>query len=182
MGSQCGNIHFQQLSLSHLCGKGIFSQSQLPVKTLLWCLYSPHVQWHACLNICVHVKYHKHWQPYHCLDPHTQKILHSLIGVGSAALAAAVIYPGKVTQIPRWRQRIKTTTTTTTKVERKKKKKKNEQCDMFYSVCQNWKLCLPHRIDLTNLEKLYLYLKMTNIYFITIPVFCGKGMCKINIT
>ena len=38
----------------------------------------------------------KRWQPYCCLD---RKILHTLTGIGSAALAAAVPYQGKATQI-----------------------------------------------------------------------------------
>ena len=50
----------------------------------------------ACINICVHVKNLKHGQPYHCLDT---QIMHTLIGMGSAALAAAVPYPGKATRI-----------------------------------------------------------------------------------
>ena len=50
----------------------------------------------AFIIICAHVKNPKHWQPYHCLDT---KILHTLIGMGSAALVADVPYPGKVTRI-----------------------------------------------------------------------------------
>ena len=43
----------------------------------------------ACIDICVHIKNPKHWQPCHCLD--TQKyVLHMLAGTGSAALAAYV--------------------------------------------------------------------------------------------
>ena len=42
-----------------------------------------------CIDICVHIKNPKHWQPCHCLD--TQKyVLHMLAGTGSAALAAYV--------------------------------------------------------------------------------------------
>ena len=41
----------------------------------------------ACINICVHVINPKHGQPYHCLDI---RMLHTLIGVGGAALVAAV--------------------------------------------------------------------------------------------
>ena len=40
------------------CGKGFFSHSQLFVQTL--CAV-------ACVNFCVHIKNHKHWQPYFCL-------------------------------------------------------------------------------------------------------------------
>ena len=43
------------------CSKGFFSQSQLPVQTLLWCPYSPCVQSHSSTS--VHVKNPKHWQP-----------------------------------------------------------------------------------------------------------------------
>ena len=43
----------------------------------------------ACSNICANVKNSKHWQPSH-LHGHV-KILHTLVGVGSAALAAAVL-------------------------------------------------------------------------------------------
>ena len=51
----------------------------------------------ACIKICVQVKNPKHRQPYHCCR-HT-KILHTLIGMGSAALAAALPYPGTATRI-----------------------------------------------------------------------------------
>ena len=57
----------------------------------------------ACINICADVKNPKHWQPYHCLD--IRKIVHTLIGMGSAALAAAVPYPGRATIIYRKGQR-----------------------------------------------------------------------------
>ena len=55
----------------------------------------------ACTNVCAHVKNPKHWEPYHT------KILHTLIGMGSAALATAVPNPGKATRISCKRQRIK---------------------------------------------------------------------------
>ena len=77
------------------CSKGFFSQSQLPVQTLFPCLYSPCVQMHvppsartlkiqtlAATPSCGHTK-----------------TLHTPIGMGSAALAAAVSYPGKATWI-----------------------------------------------------------------------------------
>ena len=51
----------------------------------------------SCINICAHIKNSMHWQSCHCLE--LQKILHTLIGMGSAALEAAVPYPGKATQI-----------------------------------------------------------------------------------
>ena len=42
----------------------------------------------TCINICAHVKSPQHWQPYQC--PNTNKILHTLVEMGSIALAAAV--------------------------------------------------------------------------------------------
>ena len=48
----------------------------------------------ACISICVLVKNPKHWQPYHCSD--TRKY-YTLVGMGSAALVAAVAYPVKAT-------------------------------------------------------------------------------------
>ena len=50
----------------------------------------------ACFNMCAHVKNPRHWQP----NPN-RKILHALTGMGGAALAAAVLYLGKATQISR---------------------------------------------------------------------------------
>ena len=49
----------------------------------------------ACINIRGHINNPKYWQLYHCSD--TGK--YTLIGMGSAALAAAVPYPGMMTQI-----------------------------------------------------------------------------------
>ena len=43
----------------------------------------------ARINMCVNVKNPKHWQPYQYSDTDT-KILHSLVGMGSAAFAAPV--------------------------------------------------------------------------------------------
>ena len=84
------------VGLSPQCSKGFFfAPSQLSVQTLtvsvqLQCAI-------ACISSCAHFKHPKLWQPYNCLD--TQKyctdILHTLIGMGSAALAAAVPYEGK---------------------------------------------------------------------------------------
>ena len=54
-------------SSSPRCGKGFFSQSQLPVQTLLRCPYSPLCAI-AFIDFCAHVKNPKAWQPYHCLD------------------------------------------------------------------------------------------------------------------
>ncbi len=97
------------VGLSPQCSKGFFfAPSQLSVQTLtvsvqLQCAI-------ACISSCAHFKHPKHWQPYNCLD--TQKyctdILHTLIGMGSAALAATVPYPGKMTRISRKGQRSNT--------------------------------------------------------------------------
>ena len=74
------------------CGKGLFSQSASCADSLTVSVQPPCAI--ACINICAYVKNPKHWQPYHCPDT---KILHTPIGMGSAALVAAVPYPGKVT-------------------------------------------------------------------------------------
>ena len=68
----------------HWCDKGFFSHSQLPVHTLLWSLYGPHVQSHASTSVRTLTFPQTGSQPYHCLD--TGKLLHTLIGMGSAAL------------------------------------------------------------------------------------------------
>ena len=57
----------------------------------------------ACINICAYIKNPRHWQPTYCLDMQKYCTL-SLTGMGRAALAAAVPYPGKVTQISHRRQ------------------------------------------------------------------------------
>ena len=80
--------------LNPRCGKGFFF-SQLLVQTLLWCPHSLCVLLHASISVLT-LKIPKHRQPYHCLD--TWKYC-TLIGIGSAALATAVPYPGKVTHI-----------------------------------------------------------------------------------
>ena len=67
------------------CGAGSVGFPAVPRQTLTCTI--------VCINICTHVKNPKHWQPYHCLDT-LWKILHTLIEMGSAALAAAVPYPG----------------------------------------------------------------------------------------
>ena len=55
---------------------------------------APCVQLHASTSVCMLNP--EHWQPHHCLD--TRKILRTLTGMGSAALAAAIPYPGKATE------------------------------------------------------------------------------------
>ena len=65
----------------------------------------------VCLNISVQVK-----DPKLTLFGHTN-ILHTLIGMGNAALGAAVLYPDKAAQIFRKDQ-------STNKKKKKKKKKK----------------------------------------------------------
>ena len=67
-----------------------FSQSQIPVQTLLRCSYSPRVQSHASTSAGI-VKNPKLWQPSVPLFEQT-KILHTPVGTGGAALAAAVPY------------------------------------------------------------------------------------------
>ena len=52
----------------------------------------------AFINISVHVNNINHWLADTALFGHTN-ILHSLMGMSSAALAAAVLYPGKATRI-----------------------------------------------------------------------------------
>ena len=89
------------------CGKGVFSQSQLPLQILLQCLHSP-LPAIAGINTGAYVKNPKRWQLNHCLDtgkccthwqewaaltmplPGHRKMLHTLTGMGSTALAAAV--------------------------------------------------------------------------------------------
>ena len=88
------------------CGNGFFSQSQLSAQTLLRCPYSP-LCGIARVNISAHVKNPKHWQPHQCLDTRKQAYCTRRYKqqMGSAALAAAVPYPGKVTRISRKGQR-----------------------------------------------------------------------------
>ena len=71
------------------CGKGILSQSQLSVQTLLWCLYKP---LRARINICVHVEKKSQTMAATPLFGHP-KILHTMARMGSAALVAAVALP-----------------------------------------------------------------------------------------
>ena len=63
------------------------------MQTLLRCPYSPRVQSHASTSVSLYVKNPKHWQLHDTTFGH-KEILHTLIGMGSAALAAAVPYPG----------------------------------------------------------------------------------------
>ena len=73
------------------CGKGFFfSQSQLSPQTLSWYSYRPRAQSHASASACTlrisstvsHIPSFGH-----------AKILYTLVGVGSASLAAAVAFP-----------------------------------------------------------------------------------------
>ena len=94
------------MGLSPQCGKGLFSQSQLPVQTLLQCPFSPHVQSCASTSRCMlklqntgsytiiwtHENTAQTRSRYHCstaipLSGH-MKILHRL-GLGTTVLAAA---------------------------------------------------------------------------------------------
>ena len=67
------------------------------MQTLLRCPYSPRVQSHASASVRT-LKIPN-------TDSHTivwsPKLLHTLTGMGSAALAAAAPYPGKAARIPR---------------------------------------------------------------------------------
>ena len=81
---------------SSRCGKGFFSQSASSKGSFT---ASVHPQCEiVCINICTHVKFPKYWQPYHCLDTNTA---HTDRNGYSAALAAAVLYPGKAIPISR---------------------------------------------------------------------------------
>ena len=80
-----------------------FSQSQCSVQTLLLFSYSPCVTVlkYACINFCAALYKPQtlgYIQMAIPLFGHT-KILQTLIGMGSAALAAAVPYPGEATRI-----------------------------------------------------------------------------------
>ena len=66
------------------------------MQTLLRCPVAPPCAI-ACIDIGTHVENSKVWQPYHCLDT---KILHTLIGMGSAALAAALPYQVRRPEFP----------------------------------------------------------------------------------
>ena len=109
--------HNTDAGLSPPCGMGFFPKVNFQCR-LLQCLYSPPCSV-ACINICVHIKnpQQQRWQTYH-LFGHT-KILHTLIGMGSSALAAAVSYPGKATWISCMGQR-----NTTRKQQQQQQQKK----------------------------------------------------------
>ena len=87
--------HDTDAGSSPRCGKGFFSQSQLPVQTLYLS---------TCIDICVHVKNPQHWQPQTPLSGQ-RNLPHTLTGTGSAAFSAAVPYPGKATWSSRKKQR-----------------------------------------------------------------------------
>ena len=80
------------------CGMGFFSHCQLPAQSFLRCPYSPRVQLHASTS----GRPLKKSQTLAAIPlfGHT-KILHTLRGMGSAALAAAVPYPGTEIRISR---------------------------------------------------------------------------------
>ena len=85
------------------CSKGFFSLCQLPVQTLLRSLYRPHFQSHTStsgrtLKIPITGSHNIVWT-------HEDKILHTLLRMGSAALATAVPYAGKAFQISHKGQR-----------------------------------------------------------------------------
>ena len=87
------------------CGKGFFSQSQLPVQTLFRCPYTPPCAI-ACISICAHFK-----------DPvvHVrirrimEKLKHSACTIGWVArLCRSWLSPGKATRISLGRNPIRT--------------------------------------------------------------------------
>ena len=73
MGLGCSSVgrtsdrHAAEAGSILRCGEEFFSQSQLSVQTLLRVSVQPScaVAW---INIYAHVKDHKHWQPFLCLD------------------------------------------------------------------------------------------------------------------
>ena len=69
---------------------------------LSYCVHTLHSPLCAltCINICAHIESPKRWQLHLCLHFGHANILHTLIGMGSAALAATAPYPGKAIQIP----------------------------------------------------------------------------------
>ena len=77
--------HNIDTGLTSQCGNAFFSHRQLPVQTLLQCTVPMRSYMH---QNCAHVKNPQHWQPYQC--PNTNKTLHTLVKMGSIALAAAV--------------------------------------------------------------------------------------------
>ena len=79
------------------CGKGFFSQSTFSADPITVSVQPPCAI--ACINSCAHVKNPKHRQPLPLLV--YTKILHTLIGMGSAALVAALPYPCKAIRISR---------------------------------------------------------------------------------
>ena len=80
-----------EVGSSLLCGEELFSHQSTFSALSLQPLCAT-----ACLNICLHVKNPQHWQPYHCFENTAHAIS---LGMGSAALVAAVPYPGNETQI-----------------------------------------------------------------------------------
>ena len=77
---------------SRRCGKGFFSQCRLSCGVCSPAPVCNHMHQHLCAR-----SKSKHWQPYHCLD--NENTARTLTGMGSADLAAAVPYSGKVTHI-----------------------------------------------------------------------------------
>ena len=125
-----GSRPTEKPGLSPRCGS-----RQLSVQNLLQALYNPTCAI-AFINIRAHVKNLKHWQPCHCLD--TQKILHTLTGMGSVALATAVPYPSKVTWISHKGQG-------STKKKKKNLQKNHYNLDRTSSL---WKTEISHFLTL----------------------------------
>ena len=77
-----------------------FSPSQLSMQTLFSITVSVQAPCAiACINSCAHVKKPKHRQPLPLLV--YTNVLHTLVGMGSAALVAALPYPCKAIRISR---------------------------------------------------------------------------------
>ena len=84
--------HNTDVGSSPWCGKEFFSRANFQCRLC----YSVCRALRAIARITMHTraKNPKHWQPHHYLD--TQKY-YTLVGMGGAALAAVVPYPGKAT-------------------------------------------------------------------------------------
>ena len=82
------------LSSSPQSSKGFFSRSQIAGQTHLQYVRTAPACNHMHQHLCAHQK--SQTLAATPVSGHT-KVLHTLIGMGSAALAAAVPYPGKAT-------------------------------------------------------------------------------------
>ena len=78
-----------------LCGKGFFPQSAFGADSLM--VFIPLLCATTCINTCVHIKKYPKLAAISLFGNRT--MLHTLLGSGSIAPAAAVNYPGKGTHI-----------------------------------------------------------------------------------